>query len=93
MSITIVEPSIEERIQRHIDSGQFADASEVGSHALDVMENEKKLRVRRELIAEADDEEERGEVISMSPDFWPSLWREADEEDERGDPILDHVGP
>lgn len=47
MSITIVEPSIEERIQRHIDSGQFADASEVGSHALDVMENEKKLRVRR----------------------------------------------
>lgn len=93
MSVTIVEESVAQRIRRHIESGEFADADSVVSRALDSMENEGRLRVLRSLIAEADAEEERGEVISMSPDFWPSLWRDADEADERGDPIIAHVMP
>lgn len=93
MSITIVGADIEERIQRQLERGEFADASDVVAHALELLEDQEKLRVLREMIAEADAEEERGEVVRMTPDFWPNLWREADEADERGDPILDSVRP
>ena len=62
MADTMVTLSIQERIQRQIDSGRYADASAVMSQALDVLENEQKLRVLRELIAEADESVARGEV-------------------------------
>lgn len=86
-----VAPEVRDRVQRQIDSGRFADASEVVARALDALENREKLRVLRELTAKADAEEARGDVVPMSPDFWPSLWSGAGEADERGDPILDHV--
>ena len=91
MSLTIVEPSIEERIQRQIDSGRYADASAVMSQALDVLENEQKLRVLRELIAEADESVARGEVHEWTPTLMAEIWAEADEDDRLGLPIPDHV--
>ena len=93
MSLTIVEPSIEERIQRQIDSGRFADASEVMTKALDVLENEQKLRVLRELIDEADESVARGEVYEKTPTFWDEILAEADEDDRLGIPIPNHIRP
>ena len=85
MSITIAEPTIEERIRRHIDSGRFADEVQVVTEALDAMELVERRRAERAekvdklraLIAEADAEFERGEFYEGTPEFWDELEREA----------------
>lgn len=101
MSITIAEPSVEERIRRHVDSGRFADASEVVAHALDEMElaerrraeHDEKVDQLRALIAEADAELERGELVQWTPSLAAEILEEAREANRRGDPIDDHVKP
>ena len=91
MSLMIAEPSNEERIQRQLESGRYANVDAVVSQALDVLENEQKLRVLRELIAEAMDDLANGDVYEMTPTFWDEIWAEAAEEDRLGVPIPDHV--
>ena len=91
MTTITVEPTVEERIRRQIDSGRYADASEVVAQALDVLENEQKLRVLRALVAEAMEDVANGNVHEMTPTFWDEIWAEADEEDRLGLPIPDHV--
>ena len=93
MSITIVEASIEERIQRQIDSGRYANVDAVVAEALDVLENEQKLRVLRELIAEAEEDVARGDVFEWTTTSMEEVRAEADEEDRLGLPIPDHVKP
>ena len=91
MTTITVEPTIKERIQQQIESGRFADASEVVSKALDVLENEQKLRVLRELIAEAMEDVANGDVFEWTSTSMAEIWAEADEEDRRGLPIPDHI--
>jgi len=91
MSLTIVEPSIEERIQRQVESGRYADASEVMAQALDVLENEQKLRVLRDLVAEAEEDIANGDVFEWTSTSMAEIWAEADEDDRLGLPIPDHV--
>ena len=91
MSLTIVEPSIEEQIQRQVESGRYADASAVMSQPLDVLENEQKLRVLRELIAEAEEDIANGKVFEWTSTSMAEIWAEADEDDRLGLPIPDHV--
>lgn len=89
-----IAPQLRERVQRHVESGRYVDASAVIERALDLMEeNQEKLRVLWELIQEGLDEVERGETVVMTPTFWDELQAEADEEDRLGIPIPDHVKP
>ena len=93
MSMTIAEPSNQERIQRHIDSGRFPNVDAVLSRALDELENAEKLRILRVLVAEADEDLARGDVYEITPTFWDELRAEAEEDDRLGLPISDHVKP
>ena len=85
VSITIAEPSVEERIRRHLDSGRFVDAGEVVARALDAMEQAERRRAERDakveqlraLIAEADADFERGDFYEGTPEFWDELEKEA----------------
>ncbi len=99
MSITIAEPSVEERIRKHVDSGRFADETQVVTEALDAMElverrraeEEEKFEELRALIAEADAELERGEFIEWTPTLMSEILAEALEANRRGEPVDDHV--
>ena len=75
MSITIAEPTVEERIRRYVDSGRFADAGEVVARALDEMEQAERRRTEYyeqveqvgALIAEGDEDFERGDFVQWTP--------------------------
>ncbi len=92
MSTITVEPSVEERIRRQVDSGRFADATEVMSRALDELEDAQKLRALRALIDEAEEGVARGEVVEWTPTLMAEIWAEADD-DRMGLPIPDHISP
>lgn len=85
MSITIAEPSVEERIKRRIESGQFASVDDVVARALDDMdlverrraERAQKVEQLRALIAEGDADFERGDFYEGTPEFWDALERDA----------------
>jgi len=85
MSITIAEPSVEERIRKHVDSGRFADEVQVVTEALDAMElvesrraeHAEKVEHLRALIAEADADFERGDFYEGTIEFWDELEKEA----------------
>ena len=99
MSITIAEPSVEERIRRRLESGRYADAAEVVAEALDTMEqverrlaeDEEKVEQLRALIAEADAELERGEIVEWTPTLMSEILAEALEANRRGEPVDEHV--
>lgn len=101
MSITIAEPSVEERIRRLVDSGRFADAGEVVARALDAMElverrrpeRGEKVEKLRALIAEADADFERGDYVEWTPTLLDEILEDARAASRRGDPIADHVKP
>ena len=101
MSITIAEPSVEERIRRHVDSGRFADEVQVVAEALDAMdlverrrvEYDEKVEELRALIAEGDEDFERGDFVPWTPTLMSEILAEAIEANRRGEPIDDHVKP
>ena len=101
MSITIAEPSVEERIRRHVDSGKYTDAVHVVAEALDAMdlverrraEEEEKIERLRVLIAEGDEDFERGDFVEWTPTLMSEILAEALEANRRGEPVDDHVKP
>ncbi len=86
-------PSIEAKINERIELGTYPDADTVVEEALQLLEARDRKATLRELLQEALDQASRGEVIEMTPDFWPSIMRETKEANRRGDPIADHVKP
>ena len=102
MSITIAEPSVEERIRQRVDSGRYTDAVQVVAEALDAMdlverrraEHDEKVEQLRALIAEADAEFDRGEFFEGTPEFWDQLLEEALEAGPmRADDLPAHLRP
>ncbi len=101
MSITIAEPSVEERIRRHVDSGKYTDAVHVVAEALDAMdlverrraEHDEKVEQLRALIAEGDEDFERGDFVEWTPTLMSEIFTEALEANQRGEPTDDHVKP
>lgn len=92
MSLTIVEPSIEERIERLVDSGRYPDASAVLERALELMERAENLRLLKALIAEAEEDIARGDVYEATPEFWDEVWEEALAMDPNS-PLPEHLRP
>lgn len=97
MSITIAETSIEERIQRYLEVGEFVDPGDVVARALDaldiVVEHRRQQLELRALIQEGLDQADRGELIPWTPELMDEIWAEAIEANRRGAPIPDHVKP
>jgi len=92
MSTTIVTPSIEERIQRQVESGRYADGTAVLERALDDLERSENLRLLKALIAEAEEDIARGDVFEATPEFWDEVWEEAMAMDPNT-PLPEHLRP
>jgi antitoxin ParD1/3/4 len=80
-------------IRKQVESGQYANASEVVREALQRLEDQVKLREIRRLVAEADEAIARGDTFEWTPELMDEMIREADEAERRGLPIPDHVKP
>ena len=72
-------------------SGRFPTPEAVIEHALDLLHQVDSLERLRALVAQADAEIERGELIDWSPDLFDQLREEAAEAERRGEPLTDHV--
>lgn len=81
----------EQRIRERIDSGDYADAAEVVTKALDALEYQENLRLVRRLIGEAWESVEKHGTIPLTPTLFQEIYEEALEANRRGDPISDHV--
>lgn len=92
MSIQLAS-AIEAKIHEQVERGHYPDTDSVLEEALRVLEARDRKAKLHELLQEALDEIDRGEIIEMDDDFWPNIMREADEEDRLGVPIPDHVKP
>jgi len=84
MQITLT-PDIEAIIQQEVDSGRFADASEVIAEAVQLFQRHAELERLRKSIREAEAEYERGEYFENSPQFWADIEAEAQAMTARGE--------
>jgi antitoxin ParD1/3/4 len=80
-------------IRKQVETGRYANASEVVREALRVLEDQVKLQELRRLVAEAEESIARGETYEWTPELMDEIIREADEADRMGLPIADHVKP
>jgi len=88
-----LSPEFEALIQKTVDSGRYASASEVIEQALLLLDRaEREEQLGREIQIGLD-QIERGEVIPYGPDFWVRVERMADELKESGDPYDAAVVP
>ena len=88
-----LSPEAEARVKEFVDRGNYDDPAAVLDEALRVLEERDKLARLRELIAVAEEQAARGEVVEWTPDFLDRLKREAAEEDRLGIPYRDEVIP
>ena len=90
MSITLT-PQLEQAILKKVESGDYADASDVVREALKVLDaHEREVRLRAALQIGLD-QFDRGEVVPWMPDTMERLIREGVEADKLGLPIKDDV--
>jgi putative addiction module CopG family antidote len=92
MAITL-NPQTEAEIKRLMETGHFTDASDVVGQALRALEDQEKLTRLRTMLAEADAQIARGEVVDWTPDLMDRLKREAAANVRAGRPIKDEVKP
>lgn len=92
MSVTL-PPELEATIQEKIERGGYDDAAAVVREALRLLEERDRLTHLRALIAEAEAEVARGEVVDWTPNFMERLIRESEEDARNGVPIPDEVKP
>ncbi len=86
-------PELEELMRRKVEGGQYRSAAEVLQEALRLLDERDRLAHLRSLLAAADAELARGEVVEWTPDFMEQLIQEAEEDERQGLPIGDDVRP
>jgi putative addiction module CopG family antidote len=92
MSIQL-SPEAEARVKEFVDRGSYDDPAAVLDEALRVLEERDKLERLRALIAVAEEQAARGQVVEWTPDFLDRLKREAAENVRLGKPLRDEVIP
>jgi antitoxin ParD1/3/4 len=78
-------PQHEELIRQKVETGNYADASEVVSEALRLLDERDRHQRLLDALASGLAQLERGEGIEVTPEFWEELDREVDERLLRGD--------
>jgi antitoxin ParD1/3/4 len=80
-------------IRKQVETGRYANASEVVREALRVLEDRAKLQEFRRLIAETDDDIANGNTVEWTPQLMEQIRLEAIEASREGLPTPDHVKP
>lgn len=88
-----LSPEAEARVREFVDRGGYDDPDAVLDEALRVLEERDKLARLRELIAVAEEQAARGQIVEWTPDFLDRLKREAAENVRLGKPLRDEVIP
>lgn len=89
-----ITTQLEEKIERLIATGHYADTNAVIEAALRLLEErDRKLAWLRAELAIGEEQEKRGETVPYTPDFMERLMREADERSRQGVPVKDAVKP
>lgn len=78
-------PQHEAMIREKVASGRYNNSSEVIAEALQLLEQQDKLRRLRASITKAQEQIARGEGIPVTPEYLAALSLEVDERDRRGD--------
>jgi putative addiction module CopG family antidote len=92
MSVTLTQQT-EALIRERLASGRYRDPETVVEQAVRLLDARDKLDELRALVAEADAEIERGEIVEWTPGLFEELRREATEAALRDDPVPSHVRP
>ncbi len=83
---TQISPQLEQKIKALVASGQYADADDVLTQAVALLESRNiKLEWLRVAIAEGDAQYERGETVLFSEELMDELERESEEAFLRGE--------
>ncbi|MEA2597677.1 MAG: Bacterial antitoxin of ParD toxin-antitoxin type system [Thermomicrobiales bacterium] len=78
MNVTLTQQT-EALVRERVASGRYPDPEAVIEQVLRLLQERDALDELRALVAEADAEVERGEVIDWTPDLFDQLRREAAE--------------
>lgn len=80
-----LDPQVAALIQQRVDTGRYANASEVVDEALRLLnESERKRDTLRAALAVGFDALDRGDVVEWTPDSMTELIQEADEMNRQG---------
>jgi antitoxin ParD1/3/4 len=83
-----------EFIEKQVESGRYATASDVIHAGLRLLENEEAKREQlQRLLAESEAQYKAGDVHEVNDAFWDELDREVDERIKRGDQPKPNVHP
>ena len=78
--IVTLEPGLETLVRRQIEHGSYQTANEVVEAALRQLDKrERRLAYLRKIVAEAEEQFERGEYVEWTPAVHDQLMREARE--------------
>ena len=88
-----LSPETEAQVREFFERGGYDDPGAVLEEALRVLKERDQLARLRELIAVADEQAARGQVVQWTPDFLDRLKREAAENVRLGKPFRDEVIP
>jgi antitoxin ParD1/3/4 len=80
-------------IRKQVETGRYANASEVVREALRHFEDETKLQDLRRLVAEAEEDIAKGDTVEWTPELMEQIRLEAIEASRQGVPVPDHVKP
>ena len=89
-----LDPRFETMIREKVDSGEYADASDVVTDALRLMEaHDRRAQELRADVAEGFAQVERGESVELTPERMDLIMERARENSRRGKPVKDAVKP
>jgi putative addiction module CopG family antidote len=89
-----LDPRFEAMIRKKVESGEYADASDVVTDALRLMEShDRRGQELRADVAEGFAQVERGESVELTPERMDQIMERARENARRGKPVKDAVRP
>ncbi len=89
-----LDPKFEAMIRENVESGEYADASDVVTDALRLMEaHDRRAQELRAEVAEGFAQVERGESVELTPERMDLIMARARENARRGKPVKDAVRP